>query len=729
MRRFYFLVFVLFTVIAFGQIKIGLPEQEIPINKLLADSNWLYSANSSTDLYKKGINDSGWQKCKTSIFEDDINKLHFTGFAWFRRHICIDSSYKNTPLVLNISQEGASEIYFNGILVKKIGVIGRNSSDEVRNNGDYSPIFISPKYGEDNVIAIKYSNKSYNFSYDNQGNIHAGFRIGIDKSANLFKENTNNLIAFSIFGLGLFLFFATIGFIYFLLFIFYKQRKSNLYFALFCCFYGYYPLHLYITNVFTSNAHYIDLLNLFVFLTVPFFGLSLIAVLYSVFYTKFPRQFRVFFVLALIIGIFLFFAKLVGFICLFLFSAVILIEVVRVVIIAVKNKLKGSRIIGTGFAVFTVFILISVFSAFMYQGYTANGLLSASLTTISIISIPLSMSIFLAWDFSQTNKNLKQQLLKNEELSAQSLAQEREKQDLLANQNRFLEEQVEERTLEINEQKKELQLKNVEITDSINYSKHIQLALLPELDDIQKGLPGSFILYQPKDIVSGDFYWFKQIDKSAFNTRQSSVVNIDHTSVLIAAADCTGHGVPGALMSLIAIENLNKAVDFENEPQKILELVNKNIKNALKQNTDKAAKDGMDIALCKIEQLSEENFKVTYSAANRPLWVVRKNATEIEELKATKTAIGGHTDYYQQFEQHTIEFKKGDSFYIFSDGYADQFGSTKNKKLTTKRFKEILLEINQLSPNEQKHHLNTYIHNWRGKLEQIDDILIIGLKF
>ena len=265
------------------------------------------------------------------------------------------------------------------------------------------------------------------------------------------------------------------------------------------------------------------------------------------------------------------------------------------------------------------------------------------------------------------------------------------------------------------------------------------MALLPEEDEITNALPGSFILYQPKDIVSGDFYWFRKISSPLAGDAEGG-----RASYLIAAADCTGHGVPGALMSLIAIENLNKAVEFENEPHKILELVNKNIKNVLKQNTDKAAKDGMDIALCKIEQISEEKFKVCYSAANRPLWVVRNRVEnefvelasvnsasnlELIEIKATKHAIGGHTDYNQQFEQHTLEFFKGDSFYIFSDGYADQFGSDKNKKLTTKRFKEILLEINPLSPQQQKQHLHNYILNWKGKLEQIDDILVIGLKF
>ncbi|MDX2173285.1 MAG: SpoIIE family protein phosphatase [Bacteroidota bacterium] len=450
--------------------------------------------------------------------------------------------------------------------------------------------------------------------------------------------------------------------------------------------------------------------------------------MYSLFYTKFPKQHKIFLVAAAVSSILsiIVYDAIVGSLIL---GIIVLIEVIRVVILALKKKLKGAKIIGIGFGLFALFILIVLFVSLIFGGFNIGGQTIVFLFFIlSIISIPLSMSIFLAWDFSQTNKNLKMQLVKNEELSEQTIAQAKEKQELLANQNKFLEEQVEERTREINEQKKELHLKNVEITDSINYSKHIQIALLPEEEDIKLALPGSFILYQPKDIVSGDFYWFHKIDKSSFNQRQPSIIN-QQSSILIAAADCTGHGVPGALMSLIAIENLNKAIEFEQEPCKILELVNKNIKNALKQNTDKSAKDGMDIALCKIEQLSETSFKVLFSAANRPLWIVRHNAKDVEEIKATKTAIGGHTDYNQIFEQHVLEFSMGDTLYMFSDGYADQFGSDKNKKLTTKRFKEILLEINNLPPEEQKQYLQNYIFNWKGKLEQIDDILVIGLKF
>lgn len=733
MRKVYLLIFVCIQLIVFGQIDINNTKLKA-FNVNLQDSTWLYNTLDSIVFSKKEFADSSWPKTTLILSQNDVKKINFTGFAWFRKHIFIDTSFKNTPLLISVSQKGASEIYLNGTLLQKIGKIAKIESDEERNTGEDTPLFINPIYGADNVIAIKYSNQSYEHSYSRNGDISAGFiKFIIQNSEAFYTFKIDDILLSSELGLGLFIFFATIGLIHFLLYLFYKERKSNLYFALFCLLYGYYCLHVFLTFTILSNTNIIELLNLFVLISVPFFFLQLLTVLYSLFFPKFPKHYKVFLILTIITSVLPIVNKnfiLVG----MLLALIILMEVIRTLIVAIKNKIKGAKIIGMGFGLFCFFVFSLVIAMFFNGGQInisenpTYAFLFVLFFILSIVSIPIFMSVFLAWDFAQTNKNLKVQLTKNEDLFQQTIIQQQEKQELLANQNKMLEEQVLERTSEINEQKKELQLKNVEITDSINYSKHIQLALLPDEEDIKKALPNSFILYQPKDIVSGDFYWFKQIDKSAFNSRQL-VINNQQSSILIAAADCTGHGVPGALMSLIAIENLNKAVEFETEPHKLLELVNKNIKNALKQNTENSAKDGMDIALCKIEQISQESYKLTYSAANRPLWIVKNNITEIVEIKATKHAIGGHTNYNQVFEQHTVELQKGDSVYIFSDGYADQFGSLKNKKLTTKRFKEILIEINSLSANEQKQHLHNYINNWRGKLEQIDDILIIGLKF
>jgi serine phosphatase RsbU (regulator of sigma subunit) len=257
--------------------------------------------------------------------------------------------------------------------------------------------------------------------------------------------------------------------------------------------------------------------------------------------------------------------------------------------------------------------------------------------------------------------------------------------------------------------KQELEEKNKDITDSITYAKRIQHAKLPRKEEIYTSLPRCFILFKPKDIVSGDFYFFHKNNQSIF----------------IAAADCTGHGVPGAFMSMIGSERLEDAVSNSNDTSEILKLLNKGIKTSLRQSDSKeSTRDGMDIALCSIDTL---NCSVKYAGANRPIYVIRKGQTEMEEIKATKKAIGGLTEDDQHFDTHELKLQQGDTFYISTDGYADQF-SGEDKKLTTKKFKQILLDIQNKTMQEQELHLDKFIENWKSGIEQIDDILVIGVR-
>ncbi len=171
---------------------------------------------------------------------------------------------------------------------------------------------------------------------------------------------------------------------------------------------------------------------------------------------------------------------------------------------------------------------------------------------------------------------------------------------------------------------------------------------------------------------------------------------------LLAAADCTGHGVPGAIMSMICMERLHDAVEKSDEPADILNLLNKGIRRSLQQSEENSSpKDGMDIGLCSLSGNS-----LTYSGANRPLWIIRKDAADIEEIKPTKMAIGGFTGEDQLFECHTVNLQPGDTFYLFSDGYADQFGGGNGKKLSTRRFKETLLSIKNKAMHEQESELS-----------------------
>ncbi|MCA6435368.1 MAG: SpoIIE family protein phosphatase [Bacteroidetes bacterium] len=250
--------------------------------------------------------------------------------------------------------------------------------------------------------------------------------------------------------------------------------------------------------------------------------------------------------------------------------------------------------------------------------------------------------------------------------------------------------------------------KKLEIDQSINYAKGIQLAILPEVSDVKNYLKDSFVIYLPKDIVSGDFYWFQQVSDD---------------EIVLACADCTGHGVPGSLMSIVSMDKLNLAV-FEKkltEPKDILFEINNQIKQSIKHQ-----KDGLDIALLKI------NFKtnfISFSGANRPLWIVRNK--QLLEQKATKKCIAGHTSFNSQFEQTDIQLQLGDLIVLSTDGYADQFGGNltgNGKKMMTKRFKEVVTSSSNLTSSEMEMVLRENYHSWKGNYEQVDDVCVIGFK-
>jgi serine phosphatase RsbU (regulator of sigma subunit) len=264
----------------------------------------------------------------------------------------------------------------------------------------------------------------------------------------------------------------------------------------------------------------------------------------------------------------------------------------------------------------------------------------------------------------------------------------------------------------ISRQRDALDDKQREITESIRYARYIQQTLLPEDSMLTGVLKEHFILYLPKDIVSGDFYWLKQLKND---------------SVLVAAADCTGHGVPGAFMSLLAKENLDKSAVNSDEPGNILSALNRSVKQALRQDNEiqsgVALRDGLDIALVRLN-----GRQLAYAGANRPLWIYRAGTKQFEEVKPTKSAIGGMTRDDQHYAESDILLEKGDMIYLFTDGFADQFGGERKKKLTTKKFREQLGSIVHKSPEQQKELLTTFFNQWKKDEAQVDDVLVIGIR-
>lgn len=259
--------------------------------------------------------------------------------------------------------------------------------------------------------------------------------------------------------------------------------------------------------------------------------------------------------------------------------------------------------------------------------------------------------------------------------------------------------------------RKELEQKNVEILDSISYAKRIQNAILPPGRIVKNYLPNSFILYLPKDIVAGDFYWMET----------------NGETVLFAAADCTGHGVPGAMVSVICNNGLNRSVREHKltDPGEILDKTSEIIIQEFEKSDDEV-KDGMDISLCSLNTNSNE---LKWSGANNPIWIIKEKSNEkhLIEIKADKQPIGRFIDP-KPFTTHTLQLAKGDSVYVFTDGFQDQFGGENGKKFKASKMKELILSVQDKRMDQQKEIIHETFNAWKGNLEQVDDVCVIGIK-
>ncbi len=274
-----------------------------------------------------------------------------------------------------------------------------------------------------------------------------------------------------------------------------------------------------------------------------------------------------------------------------------------------------------------------------------------------------------------------------------------------------LEYQLALRTKEVVNQKEEIEEINKDLTDSINYAKRIQTAILPEDDEFNKMFPKNFVVYKPKDIVSGDFYWARKFD------------NLH----LIVCADCTGHGVPGAFMSMIGMMLLNEACVLKNilDPAEILKDMDNSLKEILRQNDDfESNKDGMDISLCLVDV---DSNKMYTAGAMRPIYVYRKGKQHI--IKGDRFSLGGTIVKNKVFNTREYDLMKDDLVYMFSDGYADQFGGPNKRKMKVLKLNELLDQVSQLDISKQGKEIESFFESWKGDILQMDDVLLIGFQY
>ena len=696
------------------------------------DRFWKFNNGDDTAWASPKFDDSSWGTTDTQFSYKDDSTV-FTGIAWLRLRIYIDSSFMNEPLYFSIKQNGASEIYVDGIKLHSIGKVSVDKSKEKAYNPLGVPYALMRSESRVHVLAIRYSNASYKELYEKYGK-NPGFRMLLVKQSQVESTIAETVSMEAIF-ISMGLFFITLGFVHFLLFLFNKNQKSNLFYSFFVISLGLIFIVIFYATVASDPLFLAQLEELEIYI-ISFFFYFMLVMEYSIF--KRPLKMYFWFSTALFVLSVLslwFSVDFVNYLILiFIISAVI--SSFFIVIKSIKDKFEGAWILGTGSLLFLIFLLIITVLLVINggnllieatDGNDVQVLVFFTLILLSIMSIPLSMSVYLAWDFARTSKKLEKHIIEVEQLSAKTIEQEKEKQKILETQNDVLEAQVQERTIEITNQKTIIERKNKDITDSIDYAKTIQRAILPAMSVVKNSFPDSFILFKPKDIVSGDFYW----------------VTEKNGKKIIAACDCTGHGVPGALMSMIGNNLLNHIVNDSGitAPDEILNQLHKEIRKTLKQEEQNEIRDGMDIAIL----VFENETKIEYAAAQRPLWILNKMGDEkwmlenefktqstagyqLTEIKGNKFSIGGiQSEKERLFTKHSFELPKGSTIYTFSDGYADQFSNT-GKKLMSSRFKELLLKIQSLSMDEQGVYLNQYIDEFRGSNEQIDDILVIGIR-
>jgi len=717
-------VFILFIFLneLFSQISDGMVEGSINLSSngvdinlddeektIINDSLWQFTFLDHNYLTRQNFATSIWKNIKFPFDVNSIEKTNFKGIAWFKNTFTIDSDLVNKNINLLVEQTGASEIYIDEKLFIKIGEIAYLPQDEKLRDPTDVPINLKFNKSGKHTIVIRYSN-FFGIKYlQHIDENYNWLKVNLEIETSYNKKigfNSLKIISTILMGIliGSFLVLALINLIFYL---FYKKDKGNYYFSIFSFFMMLMFFVPYLAKIFPNPKIYLITDHLEEFATVVS-TIYLMKLIFLFTYSKTPKRFYVYLVSSIIALIVLIIDFNLGNQISFIVYLIIYTDLIINSIIFFLKKYDPTKrkrkltlwiicaLLVVAFILF--FILPSVAILIISLIVLAFILPIAGFTFV----VPLYMIIKQAKSFAALNKDLELKLIEVQDLSEKTIAQEIEKQQILENQNKLLEEQVNQRT-------KELSHKNQEITDSIQYASRIQNALLVNLDEIEKEIANQFILFKPKDIVSGDFYFYAKQDQYIF----------------LAAADCTGHGVPGSLMSMIGHEKLKLAIAHSINPGDILNYLNNSIKDALKQNTvTDATRDGMDIAFVRIDFSKNE---VVYAGANRPIWIIRKNKLEIEEIKATKKAIGGFTDTNQSFEEHIIKLDKEDSFYLFSDGYADQFGKS-GKKLMTKKFKELLLTVNPLSMKEQMNFLDEFIENWRCDIEQIDDILVIGVK-
>lgn len=622
---------------------------------------------------------------KTSSWNDlevDGKKCGSYGYATYRIRLL---NLPGKELMLDAySVQTACKIFMNDSLVAEVGKTGKDAEGSQPANKDIQ--ILIPAQLNDVVLIVQISN----FHHRKGGFVHP-FEIG--EPDTILKQRLLYFILDSVESSAL----AIIGLFLFALYIFRRKDKSVLYFALFSLTLSFRPVISvnYLLSTLLPSLDWSWMIKM-EYLGVLFPCLFMVLFIRELFPSQLPR---------VVVKIFVFLFSLKILITLLfpvaVFSWLVLPLLVVIplgililtytILRAVLAKVDGANYAGLGVIVLFISLLLKVTSY--------SGIIPAVHVLITILDIGFifMMSLILGSRFSM-------QFVKVETLQRETEIQKQE---------------IESKKKELEHQKDLLQEKNKEILDSINYAKRLQTAILPPDKLIKSRFPESFILYKPKDIVAGDFYWIQEIEKDGCN------------HVLLAVGDCTGHGVPGAMVSVICNNALNRSVrEFGlTDPGKILDKTREIVISEF-EKSDEEVKDGMDISLVQFQISNNEISNIFWAGANNPLWYIENG--EMKEIVADKQPIG-KTEHAKPFTTHSLTMKHEMNLFLITDGFADQFGgalkgSVGGKKLKGSNLKKLLVEFHQLPIEEQKNRLEKSFYEWKGDLEQLDDVCIIGIK-
>jgi hypothetical protein len=480
MRNFFLAVVCLLCFTTFAQTNsFVIPADSLPYS---LKRNWKYSTGDNPSFSKINFDDSGWKTRRPSLYTPELTDSAFNGFAWFRLHITLPQFMINKPLILDIEHSGASEIYIDGVQVSKYGKVSNTLNGEERFNPQGVTLPVIFKDSTQHLIAIRYSNHKFK-EYVKWDDFYAGFFIKIDLDKNQTYTNLKNLFLINMILLCVAGFLFALTFIHVFFYVFYRKQKHHLYYSVFTFFFGlffflpYFSLNLYDPDITEPTAYLLPMV-------VPVYFISLAGFTHYLILEKLPRTLW----LSILVGLIIYsgFIFKTGYNHYFYFILIGLVIHQTFAALKKGRKLKkpGLKIISRGFLIFALFVtLIGVNFLMAILGFS-QPLFNIDQNTIyfllpGILSVPVSISLYMARNFATLNITLEKKLEEVEELSAKSIEQEKEKQQILAEQNTILEQKVTERTAEVVAQKELLEEKQKEILDSIRYAKRIQTSLLP----------------------------------------------------------------------------------------------------------------------------------------------------------------------------------------------------------------------------------------------------------